>query len=123
MKKDPVLDALRRASKGLLFPSESEATLQPFVWKDSAALDAKRVVELAKAEPDTAVETTTLDDLFATVPSEDRARFDALRKTLEAQVKDIQVYKLGDEAEKTVYIVGKTADGRWAGLKTQVVET
>jgi hypothetical protein len=29
----------------------------------------------------------------------------------------------GEEAEKTVSIVGKTADGRWAGLKTTVVET
>jgi hypothetical protein len=24
---------------------------------------------------------------------------------------------------KTVYVVGKTADGKWAGLKTSVVET
>jgi hypothetical protein len=31
--------------------------------------------------------------------------------------------KVGDEAEKQVYLVGKTADGKWAGLKTTVVET
>jgi hypothetical protein len=34
-----------------------------------------------------------------------------------------KVYKVGDEAEREVYIVGKTKDGRWAGLKTTVVET
>ena len=34
-----------------------------------------------------------------------------------------KVYKTGDEAERQAYIVGKTADGRWAGLKTTVVET
>ena len=28
-----------------------------------------------------------------------------------------------DEAEREVYIVGKTKDGRWAGRKTPVVET
>jgi hypothetical protein len=33
------------------------------------------------------------------------------------------VYKVGDEPEKQVYIVGRTSDGRWAGLKTTVVET
>jgi hypothetical protein len=39
------------------------------------------------------------------------------------KLSDIKVYKIGDEPEKPVYIVGKTADGRWAGLKTTVVET
>jgi hypothetical protein len=123
MKKDSVLDALKKASKGLLFPSESEAKLEPFAWKDGDALTPQRVLALAELEPGTAVETVTPDELFATVPSEDRAKFQALRKVLEAQLKGIQVYKVGDEAEKVVFIAGKTADGRWAGLKTTVVET
>jgi hypothetical protein len=33
------------------------------------------------------------------------------------------VYKVGDEPEKDVYIVGMTNDRQWAGLKTTVVET
>jgi hypothetical protein len=33
------------------------------------------------------------------------------------------VYKVGEDAEKAIYIVGKTKDGQWAGLKTAVVET
>jgi hypothetical protein len=39
------------------------------------------------------------------------------------QLSGVKVYKIGDEAEKAAYIVGKTSDGRWAGLKTTVVET
>jgi hypothetical protein len=35
----------------------------------------------------------------------------------------IQVYKVGDEAEKQAFVVGKTTEGKWAGLKTTVVET
>jgi Nuclease A inhibitor-like protein len=31
--------------------------------------------------------------------------------------------KEGDEAERDVYIVGKTQDGQLAGLQTSVVET
>jgi hypothetical protein len=42
---------------------------------------------------------------------------------LQEQLSGVKVYKVGDEAEKQVYIVGKTADGKWAGLKTTVVET
>ena len=41
----------------------------------------------------------------------------------EEQLSGVKVYKVGDEAERQVYIVGKAPDGRWAGLKTTVVET
>jgi hypothetical protein len=34
-----------------------------------------------------------------------------------------KVFKIGDEAEKQAFVVGKTSDGQWAGLKTTVVET
>jgi hypothetical protein len=33
------------------------------------------------------------------------------------------VYRVGDEPEKDVFIVGQTKDGHLAGLKTTVVET
>jgi len=39
------------------------------------------------------------------------------------QLSGVRVYKVGDEAERAVYIVGKTTDGKWAGLHTTVVET
>ena len=35
----------------------------------------------------------------------------------------MKVYKVGDEAEKRAYVVGKTKDRKWAGLKTTGVET
>jgi hypothetical protein len=122
MSNDLLLDKLRTACKGLLFPSESEAPLEPIAWK-SDTLNAKRVLELTSTEPGTTVDETTLADLWQTIPNEDRARFDALRKTLESLLSGIKVYKIGEEAEKTVYIVGKATDARWAGLKTSVVET
>ncbi len=123
MKKDPVLDALRSASKGLVFTSDTDAKLQPFAWKDGGDLSAEGVLEHAGADADTPVEETTLDRFFRAVPSEDRPQFDRLTKVLQQQLSGIKVYKLGDDAEKPVYIVGKTADSRWAGLKTTVVET
>jgi len=46
-----------------------------------------------------------------------------LAQVLQEQLSDIKVYKLGEEAEKAVYIVGKTKGGQWARLKTSVVET
>jgi hypothetical protein len=124
VKKHPAVDALEKASKGLLFPSESEAPLKAFLWKGTGDnLTPDRVRELAGAAKGESVEQTSLDDLFATVPAEDRPQFDELAAAIKGQLSGVKVYKVGDEAERQVYIVGKTSDGQWAGLKTIVVET
>src|SRR4051794_25817530 len=123
-EKDQVLDALKKASKGLVYTSETDAPLEPFVWESSGdKLTAKQLLKLAGVEEGTAVEETTLDEFLRTVPPEDRPKFDKLAKALQEQLSGIKVYRVGDEPEKEVYIVGKTKDGRWAGLKTTVVET
>ena len=57
------------------------------------------------------------------MPEEDRPQFDKLAAAVKQQLSGVKVYKVGDEPEKQVYIVGRTADGQWAGLKTTVVET
>jgi len=123
MKKDPVLDALRKASKGLRYTSETDAPLQAFAWQGGGELTQERLRQQAKTAADVPIEETTLDGFFRAVPSEDKAKFQKLAQVLKEQLSDIKVYKLGEEAEKEVYIAGKTQDGRWAGLKTTVVET
>ena len=122
-KKHPALEALRKAAKGLEFVSETEAKLEPFLWGDGDTLTDKHLLELAGAEGDTAVEKESLSDFFHAVPEEDQEKFRKLARVLQEQLSGVEVYKVGDEAERQAYIVGKTADGQWAGLKTTVVET
>jgi hypothetical protein len=57
------------------------------------------------------------------VPQEDRPKFEKLLTVLREQLSSTTVYKVGDEAEKTAYVVGKTTDGKLAGVKTTLVET
>jgi hypothetical protein len=123
VKTESVVDALRKAAKGLQFPSESEAPLEPFVWDDGGKLTKDRLREDAGAEEGAAVEESSLDDLLRTVPSEERAKFDKLAAAVKQQLTVVKVFKVGDEPEKAVYVVGRTPDGNWAGLKTSVVET
>jgi histidine triad (HIT) family protein len=122
-QQGPALDALKKASKGLVFPSETDAPLEPFAWKAAGELTSENLLKLAGADPSTPVETATLDSFFRVVPKEDRASFDKLAKVLQEQLSGVKVYKLGADPEKQVYVVGKTADGQWAGLMTTVVET
>ena len=122
-KKHPAVDALAKASKGLLFPSETDAPLEPFLWENAGdKLTKDKVRQQAGAAKGAAVEETTLDDLLATVPEEDRPQFDKLAAAIK-QLSGVKVYKVGDDPEKQVYVVGKTSDGQWAGLKSIVVET
>jgi hypothetical protein len=123
-KRHPAVEALAKASKGLLFPSETDAPLEPFLWEGGGdKLTKDRVRQLAGAPKGAGVEETTLDDLLSTVPEEDRPQFDKLAAAVKSQLSGVKVYKVGDDPEKQVYIVGKTSDGKWAGLKTTVVET
>src|SRR4051794_2484832 len=99
MTKEPaILQALRKACEGLLFISESEAELTPFLWDKTAAPDEKTILTNPdhEYEPDTPVETTTLERFFYAVPPEDKPRFDALSKTLTQNLSDLRVYKVGD---------------------------
>jgi hypothetical protein len=124
VKKHPAVDALAKASQGLLFPSETDAPLEPFLWANAGdKLTKDKVRRLAGAPRAAAVEETTLDELLATVPEEERPQFDKLAAAVKAQLSGVEVYKVGNDPAKHVYIVGKTSDGQWAGLKTTVVET
>jgi hypothetical protein len=90
--QSPALDALTKASRGLLMPSESDAPFQPFQW-EGGDLTPARVLQLAHEPEDAAVEEDTLDNLFATIPSADLPRFQALRKALQEELAGVKVFK------------------------------
>ena len=124
-KQQPELEELKKAAKGLLFVSETEAKLEPFLSDVEGEMDKERVLQLSDYEYEEAppVEEMTLERFFRAVPPGDKKKFDRLAEVLKEQVTGVKVYKVGDEAEKEVLIVGQTKEGKWAGLKTTVVET
>ena len=96
MKQQSVLGALREAAKGLLFPSESEAPLEPFLWESAGdKLTLQGLREQAGADARASVEVISLDGLLATVPSEDRPKFRKLAAAVQEQLAGVKVYKVG----------------------------
>jgi hypothetical protein len=67
-KKDPAVAALARASKGLVFPSETDAPFVPFQWRDGDGLTDAHLLELAGEKPGTPVEVVTLADFLRVIP-------------------------------------------------------
>lgn len=126
-------DELRSACAGLLYPSESDSPLEYFSWgKQSRELTEDGVRRLTGHAADAPVEQVPLAEFFAPVTAEQdwyraaekasAARFRALAELLERSLAALRVYRVG-ATEIDAYIVGRSTDGEWAGLKTKLVET
>lgn len=127
------INALKQASKGLLYPSETDAPFLAFTWKKAdGKLTPELVRSLAKRKPDDPVQEVSLADFFKDLTEEqdwhgkeekeDVKKFRELEKAIRANLSDVTVFRVG-ETDVDMYIVGTTPDGDWAGLKTRAVET
>jgi hypothetical protein len=132
MPEDPAL-ALRTASSGLMYPSESEFPLEVLAWKDGARdMDEATLLRLAGRPADAQVARADLDGFFEIAAAEQAwhndtersaaRRYQSLLRILKSALSDIQVFRVG-AVEIDVYIVGRTPGGDWAGLQTKVIET
>src|SRR5262249_53562757 len=111
--------ALEKATKGLLYPSETDAPFEAFVWGSGDNLEAT-VRRLAGEPPKQKCRRESLADFLQDLAEEDD--FKRLKATLEKNLSGIQVYRFGS-TDPTYYVVGTDNGGRLAGLKTKAVET
>lgn len=129
----PAVATLQKAAAGLLFPSETDAPLEPFFWpaEKAPALTPDQVAQLASAPAEAAIKTVKLDTFFRPATTEEGwhnkeekaqvQRFQELVNTIKDTLEEVKVYRVG-ETSVDVYIVGQV-EGGYAGLKTKVVET
>ena len=135
---------LNQAAAGLLFPSESDYPLVPFVWSrqevgapasaDPATppLPPEALLGFKGYPPNTPVQVTTPDAFFAPVvegydpndPEQQQAagRHARLVQVLQENLANLTVYRVG-KRRIDVFVVGTTAEGDFAGVSTTVVET
>jgi hypothetical protein len=102
-------------------PSETDAPFEVVELPGEPSPESLR--QFARVPKKSAVEEVTLDTLFLTVPTDDTNKFQKLRQAVQSQLSNVKVYKVGDQAERRVFIIGKASDAQWVGLKTTVVET
>jgi hypothetical protein len=132
MKKSVDTQSLRKASEGLLFPSETDAPLEVFEWPgEQGKPDKARVLELARLPTNTPVTKKSVDAFFKEVTQEQSWHNDAekaevqkfkhLVQALKESLSDVKVFQAG-RVESDVYVVGRAESG-WGGVKTKVVQT
>ncbi|MFD2244738.1 nuclease A inhibitor family protein [Pontibacter ruber] len=121
---------LKKASNGLLMMSETDEPFEFYYDEEHVAnnLDTENVLKLAGMPAEYPAEVVDLEYFFRNmtrpdVAGEQQAQgFQRLQATLHELLQDVKVYRIG-ENRITVFILGKTPDGKIAGLKTVVVET
>lgn len=128
-----LIDEIAAASEGLLFPSETDAPVQPFVWEAPApfSIEALRQAQgydsstpIAKLDPDEFFGPATRSYDWHSEEEQERVRrFRALLVTLKSRLHDLAAYKIGESGMMDVFVVGRTEDDTFAGVTTQVVET
>lgn len=130
---DEVLNALREATQGLLYMSESDEPFAVVHWKgDGKSLDSKKLLALSGHKPGAPVQAVLLDDFFKDLTTErdwygkeekeDVQRYRHLLTVIKANLPEAKVFRIG-KINVDLYIVGQTRDGDWVGVKTAAVET
>lgn len=119
----PEVKALREATAGLEYPSESDAPFEVFRWPGNAGGSAREAV--AAHAGARKIEEVGVDEFFKQLEgSEDAERFRQLRRVLESQLSGLKIFRVGvGEVKVDVYLVGRARSGDWVGLHTVSVET
>ena len=117
---------------GLVFVSEIDAPIEPVVFPEIQSLaqsDLAEGLDLGKNEP---IETTDAHVFFdrltrhkewhGPIEKENTKRFTRLRKTLESELDDLHVFRIG-KVKIDIYVLGISKIGIIAGVHTSAVET
>jgi hypothetical protein len=114
----PISDAI----KGLLYPSESDEPFTLFRWPGNSAPAAAAAIQ-KNAKLDAAPAEVSVADFFHALESTtDADRFARLRAALQATLKNLQVFRIG-EIQVAIFFIGRNATGDWAGVRTLSIET
>jgi hypothetical protein len=124
-----LLEQLRQATEGLLYISETDAPYEPFVWTreefgaDSVTSETLRAYKGLPFE--TPVDTMPVSSWLARAAPPEHPhspRYLFLLRVLTAQLTELAVWRIGT-VQIDIFVVGKTANGDFAGVATKAVET
>lgn len=130
---DELREALAQASAGLLWPSESDVPIEPFMalFDGEGPLDEAHLLAMLSQPPGTAIESRAMvafdhhgRNAAGMSPEEhaQAARFRALRAVLESNLTGVASFYLG-QIDVRVLVVGRSRCGELAGIETRAIET
>ena len=129
---EELFEALKEATEGLLYMSESDYPFEVIRWDGSEQLSPEYLQHVAGVDSSAKVEESTLDEFFRVPAGEqewkgeaqlaEARKYQRLRHLLEENLTDIKVYRVG-EINIFILVVGRGVEGSWLGVSTRAVET
>jgi len=127
----PTLSAIEEATRGLLFPSESDRPLVAYRFGPEEPTP-EAVLQARGLPAETPVEQESVASFFEGVTqtqegaaAEEQAtaeRFRALVALLERELTELRVLRVG-KIDIEALVLGKHPSGEWLGVSTHLVET
>jgi hypothetical protein len=129
-------NSLQEATADLYYISESDYPVEAVHYSKGDYQQAPSLhafllqqAELPADSPENPIEVeaffaplTEPQDWYGEEEEADRQRYLQIQNLLQEHLSEIAVYRFG-EVEKTIYIVGKTAEGDLCGVRTKAIET
>jgi hypothetical protein len=122
---------IKDASAGLYYLSESDYPFEALSFDAPANLE-DTLQGLSSKGAATLVKAVTLEQFFRNMTTlhpnssheqqHSAQRFQHLQQVLQEKLKDVAVYLLG-EIDIDAFILGRTGEGSYAGLRTKVIKT
>ncbi len=125
-------EGLETTCKGLIYISETDAAVTPFVGEPTDTMSANNILQQTGKPLDEPIEEIDLNEFFGRLtsmrdwygePEKARAKkFLELKTLLEVNLRQLKVFKTGT-IQRDIYIVGIDSNGCLMGVKTNAVET
>lgn len=128
-----VLAALNKATKGMLYTSVTDAPFEIVHWKSRATIRSSAdLTKMIGQSSGMLVEDVGLEKFFHDLIQlkeyyDDHAKkavgqYRTLLAMLKEHLADLTVFKVG-KVDLDIYVMGRTAEGDWAGVMTSAVES
>ena len=125
-------DLIEKCAEGLVYISETDAEIKPFVGQKAESVTAEEVLRQTNNAPDSAVaesdfadffaRLTALQDWFGDEEKANAAKFVALEQSLANNLRELKVFKVG-KIQLKIYVLGLDENDKLLGINTQAVET
>jgi len=131
---DPLVESIARACQGLVVTSETDSDVSPVVFSAprGTSINCEVVLALVGSGPATRCDEVPLGEFFEPLgrrrdwhdrqDAEMAQGFRRLERLLRRRLDEPRVFRIGDRSIE-VLVLGRTRDGRIAGVRTSAVET
>ena len=111
-----ILEQLKRATAGLLFMSESDYPFELIQWEGLTDVTPEFLCRVSGEPADCPVQELEVQDFLTA------ERYRRLVDVITDNLVEPKAYKVG-RINMPVYVVGRSAGGKWLGVSTRVVQT